>query len=486
MGKITAEIKAIKDLEFGRYNIPIYQRPYRWQNENVETLLNCIKNNLDKSEYRIGSIIVNPKDGKLDVVDGQQRLTTLSLLFMCIDENTEYKVQCRYSHIESQRNIYKNYHSIKKWLVRNQFVEQEEKQRLQDFVLNKCSVVRIEAEDISEAFQMFDSQNGRGKELEAHDLLKAFHIRSMDMTTNRVEVKQEKIEIVRKWEDSSGLEVGEKAEEKESLLKFLVNDLYRTRRWTRSTSESVERFGKRKIKEFKGIQIRNGSSVLPLHNQSLLFCLNLNEKVKIPGAAQRTLSKENENQNPFVSINMSIVNGEPFFAYIQTYVSIYKYLFQTDFEKGDVLCDFHNHFQNACLGYKAHTRTGDYYIREVYMALVIALFDRFGEEYVKKHHKTLYALIYRKRLEQQAVYYKSVAKDSLGLFSIISNAIDDQDLSELYKLVSKPIKCSKLSENERDVAKFLLQAGCNLECEETIELNGKTFNKGEIITDKDL
>ena len=41
----------------------------------------------------------------------------------------------------------------------------------------------IELSDISEAFQFFDSQNARGKDLEAHDLLKAYHLREMTQMT---------------------------------------------------------------------------------------------------------------------------------------------------------------------------------------------------------------------------------------------------------------------------------------------------------------
>lgn len=41
----------------------------------------------------------------------------------------------------------------------------------------------IVVKDRSEAFQMFDSQNGRGKELEAYNLLKAYHIRAMEQNS---------------------------------------------------------------------------------------------------------------------------------------------------------------------------------------------------------------------------------------------------------------------------------------------------------------
>ena len=48
---------------------------------------------------------------------------------------------------------------------------------------------------ISEAFQLFDSQNTRGKELDPHDLLKAYHLREMN------DYPFEKLSLIRQWED---------------------------------------------------------------------------------------------------------------------------------------------------------------------------------------------------------------------------------------------------------------------------------------------
>lgn len=70
------------------YRIPRYQRPYKWSDEEVDKLWEDITDawENDKPNYFLGSIITaRPKDEKsaayLDVVDGQQRLTTLMILF---------------------------------------------------------------------------------------------------------------------------------------------------------------------------------------------------------------------------------------------------------------------------------------------------------------------------------------------------------------------------------------------------------------------
>ena len=68
-----------------QYKIPAYQRPYSWEKGNVEQLLNDVWEAFaaNDEEYFIGSLItIEREKGRLyDVVDGQQRLTTLNLIF---------------------------------------------------------------------------------------------------------------------------------------------------------------------------------------------------------------------------------------------------------------------------------------------------------------------------------------------------------------------------------------------------------------------
>ena len=71
------------------YRIPQYQRPYKWGNEQIEQLWDDIfeayENDIDN--YFLGSVITaKPLDNSqyIDVVDGQQRLTTLMIL-LCLE-----------------------------------------------------------------------------------------------------------------------------------------------------------------------------------------------------------------------------------------------------------------------------------------------------------------------------------------------------------------------------------------------------------------
>ena len=94
---IDGKGKTIKEILFARkFYIDYYQREYKWQTKQVEELINDLtgiflndfNTSHDREEvakyahYFLGSIIISSKSGKDHIIDGQQRLTTLSLLIM--------------------------------------------------------------------------------------------------------------------------------------------------------------------------------------------------------------------------------------------------------------------------------------------------------------------------------------------------------------------------------------------------------------------
>lgn len=76
------------------YKIPKYQRPYKWESEQVEQLWDDIMESYenDVTNYFLGSVITassydDPQSPYIDVVDGQQRLTTLMILFCVLRDH---------------------------------------------------------------------------------------------------------------------------------------------------------------------------------------------------------------------------------------------------------------------------------------------------------------------------------------------------------------------------------------------------------------
>ncbi len=66
------------------YTIPLYQRAYAWEDKQLIQFVEDIFDVPDDANYYIGSLIVSKQKNKYEVVDGQQRLTSLYLLLNCL------------------------------------------------------------------------------------------------------------------------------------------------------------------------------------------------------------------------------------------------------------------------------------------------------------------------------------------------------------------------------------------------------------------
>jgi uncharacterized protein with ParB-like and HNH nuclease domain len=93
MEKLDAEKKQVGGLFSQEYffRIPEYQRPFSWDGDNFEDLVDDIKTAARNQEYFLGTIVLHRRDGLgiYDVVDGQQRLTSLMILLACLRDLVE-------------------------------------------------------------------------------------------------------------------------------------------------------------------------------------------------------------------------------------------------------------------------------------------------------------------------------------------------------------------------------------------------------------
>ena len=477
---LHSEILTVEDLLGKPLFIPHYQRPYRWEEKNVGQLLWDIQINwmTNKSRYRIGSVILHDNGDMLDIVDGQQRITTI-LLILAACEKSVSRFSLKYNHSSSFLHIESNLKYIKDWLEEN--IQPNNLYAFTDYLLKKCEFVMIVVKDRSEAFQMFDSQNGRGKELEAYNLLKAYHIRAMEQNS-----KEEKIKCDQRWEDATQYDATPLIPDDDNIdiLKQIFDEqLYRSRRWSRG--HAAGKFSKKRIDEFKGFTIdKNHPTIYPYQNPQLLQYLTAkfyhNTLEGTIATSNRFEYGDSDNIDPFVNINQTIVNGKSFFDYIETYVELYKQLFLNlgSFQ----LSEFKRFYYGYCLNYEcndnkaeterkspfAHipkggaTRTGDGYLRELYKSLILVLFDKFGEKGLNKYYKILYRLIYMTRLAYHQVRYRTVDElplKSLGdCFAILCQAKDLTDLRKLERqmlsnLNNLEIKYDKI---ENKVTSFII------------------------------
>lgn len=432
---ISANFSNIKELLETNLSIPEYQRPYRWNLKNVEQLLNDIfKNQSDGHNiYLIGTVIVHTQEDTFYLVDGQQRVTTLCLLLKALKHKGKLPL-LKYNNIDSFAHIQENYSFILKWLSFNI----KDLESFKDYILCSCQVVRIVVKKLNEAFQMFESQNGRGKELEAYNLLKAYHIRAMSNDS-----KTSKIEYDKQWE-SAALYCRDGY--RNDLLRQLFNEqLFRTRKWTRA--EDAYEFSKKEIEEFKGVTITKDNQLDYAYQNVLIqqeiarqYMLTMNPSLfKIKN---RFTHGDPDNINPFVSMTQLILNGSSFFDFVETYVEIYKRLFV--YLSSSQLYDFKQFYIKHCHYPGYNRRKGDSYIREVYKSAIMFLFDRYGELGVRQYYRDIYICLYKYRLTQKQVRYETMAnKEKVAwIFQLISNSKNLSDLVELTK--TSRFICSKI------------------------------------------
>ena len=458
--EIQANIITVGNLlRVNNLRIPPYQRPYRWTENDVRQLLEDVQQSLNagKKNYRIGSVILynNKKDKTFDIVDGQQRLTTLFLLWKVCGVPEGYSCPLSFG-LESHEFLKNNHAFIKEWLEENIGID---KKNYITYVFDMCDFVKIVVNDLTEAFQMFDSQNGRGKDLEAYNLLKAYHIRAMEL-----ESRDEKIRCDKRWEEATQYDPTPKIKDDPNIdiLKQIFDEqLYRSRIWSRKIEAG--KFTKHELPEFKGFTIdKNHPALFPYQNPQLLQYLTSKFYDTILSGTAATKNRfdygDNDHINPFVNINQQIVNGKDFFDYVETYVEIYKQMFINigTYQLGE----FKEFYYTHCLNYNwddqpyseikdkrkedgafnslwPASRTGDTYLQEVYKSLVFVMFDKFGEKGLKKYYKTLYRLIYANRLTKSQIKYSFVSTLPSKYFRIIVEAKDLADLVELDKLAQQ-------------------------------------------------
>lgn len=201
-----------------RYVIPRYQRAYAWEEKEIEQLIDDICDDNDpKRDYYIGSLIVARRkvdDGvEYEVIDGQQRLTTIYLLLQCLLDEGYFSrgevsvgealsFDCRsksnytLAYIRSDarksegkeelldQSILLAVDIIKKKLAR-EFGDRVEDQKKFVDRLKHVVLYRIEVPEHTDLNRYFEIMNTRGEQLEQHDILKARLMNYLDDACER-------------------------------------------------------------------------------------------------------------------------------------------------------------------------------------------------------------------------------------------------------------------------------------------------------------
>ncbi|WP_455000543.1 DUF262 domain-containing protein [Capnocytophaga leadbetteri] len=169
------------------YVIPIYQRNYEWEQPQIARLIGDINSIRGDGSYYLGTLVTFKRDdGSYELVDGQQRHTTLNLIKSVLDKKTSFnlKFQARSECDQFFRELSeatKGLPQIPKTQNLKQGVEIiesvlndiEDKEAFRKKFFKQTYIFRTELPKETELNHYFEIMNNRGEQLEKHEILKA-------------------------------------------------------------------------------------------------------------------------------------------------------------------------------------------------------------------------------------------------------------------------------------------------------------------------
>lgn len=327
-----ANDKIIKDVFKNFYIIPRFQRPYSWQKEEVEELLNDIIEN--EENYFIGSIVTYKSNGDFKgIVDGQQRLTTLILVlsavkYIATDLSNNDLAEGTSIYLERKNDINKDTPTINtetsyptyQKIITGEYLNHElnpvlleEKQILDIFEFIKCYinkyldsfvskmtnserknevkndkllelrnkilnlvVIYIELDDEDDAYTIFETLNTRGMDLSNADLIKNYVMQKLDTRSSALDTPKDNWNNLAQYITNS----------KDSLSSFLLyqwishngfcaqKDLFKNIRKKYNSKLSVKKYIENLESDkivFRYIRTQNSAKELGLNDQKI-FC----------------------------------------------------------------------------------------------------------------------------------------------------------------------------------------------------------------------
>ena len=205
------------------YQIPVYQRNYAWGRPQIRALIQDVydyylKSQTSRANYYIGSLVVAKKEHYFEVLDGQQRFTTLNLLALFL------KSKLKNTKLDQFNGIHLSFESREKsailldslWkFVSDQSIEQKikrlnaeygdhailrgyriiqeeclkivQERKLAEFagyLLDHVVILRTMIPELADVTHYFDALNNRGEQLEAHEVIKAHFLSLLSVENN--------------------------------------------------------------------------------------------------------------------------------------------------------------------------------------------------------------------------------------------------------------------------------------------------------------
>lgn len=379
----------------GQLCIPEYQRPYVWRERQINRLLSDLieyHNNCDEEKpmYYLGSIIIHNDNGKLKIIDGQQRITTLLLLKKL--KNQDFKSGIVYNSNTSIENIQFNLSYLRS-ICQQDIFEFRDTNILEciDFEKINITLVVTQTEDL--AYTFFETQNTGGVRLNGSDIIKAHHLRAIPS-------------------------------------KKLVN--YQARKWETIESENVEQiiqkltkirfWDNRKWRQFPFYRDERSIKEVLIDEYTIRTDNNIEDISYYYSAVKKQNGRNLQmHESAYKQLKQPLSNGNNTLDYINDYIYLHDILFQEKNNDHRIDDNFFE-FRTALL----HGHNGTIFLKELMQIAIIGYVSRFGFYRLCEASLWLYRMVYSLRVSSS----RNVREDSIFKFVFDNQFIDN--ILEVY------------------------------------------------------
>lgn len=213
------------------YEIPIYQRNYAWEKDEITTLVCDVWDACEKAKgvYYIGTLVTYDRgNGTFEVIDGQQRLTTLYLMLRALNQQVRNMLAYRarkssnetirtlpnFSNGHDDDGIRSGYENAAQAI--KEMIEDGKKELFVNYLLNSVHIIHYRVPKDVDLNHYFEVMNSRGEQLEKHEIVKA-------KLMNALIDEGEKAKFAAIWDACS--EMGIYVQTKENTQAYFTNSM---------------------------------------------------------------------------------------------------------------------------------------------------------------------------------------------------------------------------------------------------------------------
>lgn len=414
--ELKVETMSFCELTGKELQIPEYQRAYTWDKKNIDRMLEDFDDfSSNKQEKYYMGIVLLHKEGESDktcfnIIDGQQRITTLVLLnYICNDCKED--IDIKYNNLQSQKRIKENYDYLLKSTV--------EKEKYKD-IFSKLVFTVITTTDQDKAFLFFDTQNNRGVKPSISVLLKAYNLRCID----DIEIQKS---CAKKWELQEKTKTNIKLSEINNKIDWVVLIyLWRVRNWRGNKAQS---FGD--YENFRDDFTKNLRPSKDGYKKYASSFLSITKKQD-----STVISKSRDNDYFEFNTRQPLYSGECFFDFVDYYGGLLSELCKQRV-KDKTFGELQQIFNN-----------GSSYMASFFVMTSLLYYERFGTSDFDKFIKNFSNAVANVRLNKGQIRKQTMQKQFVraentkikqNILDFIAGAFDGKEVTEWLGDVEKNI-----------------------------------------------